>query len=487
MPPVLSTKPTVDEPKMESNGKSSNDSNKKDREPLLQANDSLEKVIQVLDSISVAKSKPSIPPSNENLSKGKLNLNAETLLILNLLGMNSAERHEYLIAIAQQRKLLLTNKKSNTFSVNPDLIAVGNIPQVIDFVHQFQGKPIPPIDTSKKSDLTEKTARKLNKKLKKKEKQQILEKLRPQKNNDKKIIVSLSSAAGAQHGKRVDLERQVFANARESKIIQSKNIPIAIKSEKVAKSHKVSSQSASTSNLTNIVETSKGKQRTHSVSESMIAPASFRPVNISSLHQHDVGEAFSKRQQKRLRKQLKQLSIQSVIQANVEKAPRKRGRRGSKKGADEVTIKEPPKPLKATVQTNSTLLPTMSKTDIAAKNLIRSKCSQINAKIQEKLNLCASTTERVSPGPGPSKLMKQTVDYDLVIDQSEGSDDESSSVISDSSTFPTDEDTTSYLARSDEIESSCNEKRLESTLKLNLSIANEGNELNGEVTAVSSN
>lgn len=220
------------------------------------------------------------------------------------------------------------------------------------------------------------------------------------------------------------------------------------------------------SQLSNIVDVPNTQPRRLSASECRV----YQHPDTVNTHRHDVAEAFSKRQQRRLRKQLKSMSIQSNLQANAEKAPRKRGSRGSKKETDEM-LKNPQQ---HTVQPTKTVR--SIKTDIAAKNLIRNKCSQINAKSQEKLSLCSTSIQAASSTSlNPS--------HDLVVESIEQVA-ESSSVTSDSSNFPTDEETTS-LARSDEIESSCNEKRIGSTVETNLSGSIEGNVLKEHVTMVS--
>lgn len=451
--------------KSESNRPQLKCSSKFQREPILQRKDSLDKVIKVIDSRAFVKSEPSTSQQRtESLPKDKLVLNAETLLILNLLGMSSDAREQYLIEVAKQRKLLLTNPKTNTFNVNPDLFDVNNVPQVVDFVHQFHGKPIPVVEHTSTN-----AARKI--KLRKSEKKQ-----EKASGNEKQTLNKIIMASGI--NVQLNLSERGSGNVPRAQPIKSNKIASA-ETTKRSNSLKVSAQSASMSHLNNIVDRPNRKPRTFSASESMTVPQIVGRVDKVNAQQ-DVGDKLSRRQEKKLRKQLKAMCIQATVQANAEKPPRKRGRRGSKKVADEVILKHPPQqhtmqPIKTTLSTTI-----KSQTDVAAKNLIRNKCSQINVKIQEKLNLCSNS---MKPGPSPNKNDDLVIESIERVDKSDDENDESSSVTSDSSNFPNDEETTSYWARSDDMESSCNEKRV---AKTNLSGPTEPNVLKDDVTMVSS-
>lgn len=415
------------------------------REPILNRKDSLHKVIKVIDSRSGKRSQPSTSRCNESLPKDQLILNAETLLILNLLGMSSDERETFLIETAKQRKLLLTNPKTNTFNVNPDLFAVKNVPQVVDFVHQFHGKPMP-VSVLEKKKKTKERWRNRDK--------QMAEKGDEHDSPNKIIAISNVNVQGpsSECGSISNISRMVIA---PQKPLKSKQVA-SIEKINITNSLKVSAQSASTSHLNNLIDRPNKKPRTLSASDSMAVCRLLRHGDTVNRHRQDVDEAISKRQQKRLRKQLKAMCIESTVQANEEKAPRKRGSRGSKKGAEGPKTPAPQhsaQPSKVTLSTTSKF-----QTDVAAKNLIRNKCSQINVKIQEKLDLCSNSAKQ-----RPSTSLNETEDIVIEsiksVDKSDDDNDEYSSVSSDSSNFPNDEETTSYFARSDEMESSCNEKR----------------------------
>lgn len=366
--------------------------------------------------------------------------------------MSSDVREQYLIEVAKQRKLLLTNSKTNTFNVNPDLFNVNNVPQVVDFVHQFHGKPIP-FD----AEMNTNVARKMKQKVKKKEKEKKPVRTMVFENNKMNIVECSEvnvQAATSERSKRPSSDRGAVPNVAVSSVpqqLQKSNKKASNDPAKVSNALKVSAQSASMSHLNKIVDKPTKKPRTLSACEQAVS----RVLRQVDAHRQSVDEEFSKRQQKRLRQKLRAMSLECTLQANAEKPPRKRGGRGSKKVADPLK-NQPPQHIAAPSTTLSTA--SMPKTDVAAKNLIRNKCSQINVKIQEKLNLCASAAK-----PGPSTSANQT--DDLVIesidrgDKSDVDDNESSSVMSDSSNFPNDEETTSYFAKSDEMESSCNEKR----------------------------
>lgn len=417
------------------------------REPILQRKDSLEKVMKVIDSISFTKPQPSTSHQrNESLPKDKLILNSETLLILNLLGMSSEEREKYLIDVAKQRKLLLTNSKTNTFNVNPDLFDVNNVPQVVDFVHQFHGKPIPT-----DMETTTNATRKIKQKVKKKEKEKKPVRTMVFENQSMNIVEEVNRPEiTSERSKRSSSDRGCVQTTTIIPSVSHKqqkpNKNAAADKAKAMKSLKGSTGSSSMSHLNKIVEKPTKKPRTLSACEQAVS----RVLRQVDAHRQSVDEEFSKRQQKRLRQKLRAMSLECTLQANAEKPPtRKRGSRGSKKVAD---------PLKNEHLQTST--PTLSKTDVAAKNLIRSKCSQINVKIQEKLNLCSSSSKA---GPSTSAIQSDDLVIESIdrVDQSDEEDNESSSVISDSSNFP-DEETTSYFAKSDDMESSCNEKKVKS-------------------------
>lgn len=436
------------------------------REPILQRKDSVEKVRQVIDSRSFTKSLPSTSRRNESLPKDKLTLNSETLLILNLLGMSSEARELYLIDVAKQRKLLLTNTKTNTFNVNPDLFDVNNVPQVVDFVHQFHGKPIP-FDT----EITTNVARKMKQKVKKKEKEKKSARTMEKAN----VVETVDVNAQGQASKRPSSDRDPVPNVAKNPFVPKQKLnKIAASNEATtAKALNVSAQSASMIHLNKIIDKPTKKPRTLSACEQAVS----RVLRQVDAHRQSVDEDFSKAQQKRLRQKLRAMSLECTLQANAEKPPRKRGGRGSKKSQPSQNV---------TQSTTTPSTASMPKTDVAAKNQIRNKCSQISVKIQEKLNLCASSSK-----PGPSTLPNQT--DDLVIesidrgDKSDDDDNESSSFMSDSSNFPYDEETTSYFAKSDDMESSCNEKRVGSSRKLlDTSGPVEPNVLNDDVTVVSS-
>lgn len=469
--------------KIESNKTPPEGQSRIQREPILQRKDSLDKVIKIIDSRTFVKSEPSTSQRSESLPKDKLILNAETLLILNLLGMSSEGREQYLIEIAKQRKLLLTNSKTNTFNVNPDLFDVNNVPQVVDFVHQFHGKPIPAVDTTIASSLNP-FSRKIKTKLRTTEKKQ--EKAPGQENKTlNKIII----ASGINAQMNLSESQKILPKESGSMSALSEG-QLPIKSNKVASSEAAkrsnslifSAQSVSMGHL-NIVGRPNKKQRTFSASESITVPQMIHRVDKLNAQQ-DTGEKLSRRQEKKLRKQLRSMCIQATEQANAEKPPRKRGRRkrgrrGSKKVAEEVNLKNPPQQQSIVPIKNVLSTTIKSQTEVAAKNLIRNKCSQINVKIQEKLNLCSSS---IKPGPSSNQSDDLVVES-IGVEKSDDENDESSSVTSDSSNFPNDEDTTSYWARSDDMESSCNEKRV---AKPNLSGTIERNVLKDDVTMVSS-
>lgn len=407
------------------------------RDPILQRKDSLEKVIKVIDSRSFAKPTPSTTHCAVSLPKNKLILNSETLLILNLLGMPSNVREQYLIDVAKQRKLLLTNPKTNTFNVNPELFDVNNAPQVVDFVHQFHGKPIPadmevPVNVARKS--------KQRVKKKEKEKQPVRSLVFE---NQKINIAGTSDIVG--RSQTVSSDAGLISSVPHQQL-KSDDVPLG---EKMCHPQKTSAQSSSMTHLNKIMEKPTKKPRTLSACEQAMS----RVLRQVEAQRQNPDEEFSKRQQKKLRKKLRALSLECTQQANAEKPPRKRGSRGSKKLAD------PSKPQSG--QPNSVLTASVAMGDVAAKNLIRQKCSQINVKIQEKLKLCAALSNDKG---GPSTSTHQTED-DLVVEsivrgsKSDDDDIDSSSVSSDSSNFPNDEETTSYFAKSDDMESSCNEKR----------------------------
>ncbi len=450
-----------------------NDSNKKSaeassgnkhREPILQQRDSLDKVIKVIDSRSFTKQQQQQQPSLSSsqcgaasLPKDKLILNSETLLILNLLGMRSEIREQYLIEVAKQRKLLLTNTKTNTFNVNPDLFDVNNVPQVVDFVHQFHGKPIA-ADSEVPGNLTRKLRQRVKKKEKEKkpvrtmvfENQKMVDTSEP---NVQSTVAERSNKAASDRGSVPNVA--VIASVQQ----QQKSNPFVQKeSAKASDPLKTSFQSASMSHLNKIMDKHNKKPRTLSACEQAVS----RVLRQVDAHRQNGDEEFSKAQQKRLRKKLRALSLECTMQANAEKPPRKRGSRGSKKVADPLMANQPQS--NSVVQQPGTLsTASIPKTDVAAKNHIRNKCSQINVKIQEKLNLCSTSTMKA--GPSTSTLLHQT--DDLVVEsiasgsKSDDDDNDYSSVSSDSSNFPNDEETTSYFAKSDEMESSCNEKRNE--------------------------
>lgn len=435
------------------------------REPILHRKDSLEKVINVLDSRSFKKPQPSTSRSqcHARLPKDKLILNSETLLILNLLGMDSDVREEYLIEVAKQRKLLLTNSKTNQFNVNPELFNVNNVPQVVDFVHQFHGKPIPSDD-----EMPTSVSRKMKQKVKKKEKKtgrtMVFE-------NQKMNIVETSEVNQPECSVRSSLDRgSVTAIKKKS------NKPVFNETPQMPNSFKASAQSASMSQLNKIIDKHFKKPRTLSACEQPVPG-----VLQVDAHRQSVDEEFSKRQQKRLRQKLRAMSLECTLQANAEKPPRKRGSRGSKKMSDPLLANQQQQP---TAQSITPLNASMPKTDVAAKNLIRNKCSQINVKILEKLNQCAKSSAK--PGPSTSNQIDDLVveSIDRAGDNSDEEDNDSSSVTSDSSNFPNDEETTSYFAKSDDMESSCNEKRGGSSVKAGPTV--ERSVLKKDNTAVSS-
>lgn len=368
--------------------------------------------------------------------------------------MNSDVREQYLIEVAKQRKLLLTNSKTNTFNVNPDLFNVNNVPQVVDFVHQFHGKPIP-FDAEMSTNVSRKMKQKVKKK--EKEKKPLRTMVFENQNIDETSEVDTQGAA-SERSKRPSSDRGTVSNVATIQSVpqqvQKSNKKASNETAKITTSLKASAQSASMSHLNKIVDKPTKKPRTLSACEQAVSRV-LRQVDAA--HRQSADEEFSKRQQKRLRQKLRAMSLECTLQANAEKPPRKRGGRGSKKVADP-TKNQPSQHIAPSSNALSTA--SMPKTDVAAKNLIRNKCSQINVKIQEKLNLCASSAK-----PGPSTSSANQTD-DLVIesidrgDKSDEDDDDSSSVMSDSSNFPNDEETTSYFAKSDEMESSCNEKRV---------------------------
>lgn len=404
--------------------------------------------MKVIDSRSFRPQPSTSQCNSASLPKDKLILNSETLLILNLLGMHSEVREQFLIDVAKQRKLLLTNAKTNTFNVNPVLFDVNNVPQVVDFVHQFHGKPIP-CDVDSLTGVT----RKLKQKVKKKEKEK--KPVRTMVFENQKIVEA--PELNAQSSKRSSSDRGSVSNvpanpfAKQQHQKSSNKVAASNEAAKTAHALTVSAQSASMNHLNKIIEKPTKKPRTVSACEQEIS----RALRQADAHRLSVDGEVSKRQQKRLRQKLRAMSLECAAQANAEKPPRKRGSRGSKKLADPSTSLPP--------QSGTTAC--MPKTDVAAKNLIRSKCSQINVKIQEKLNQCANA----NPGPSTCRTLSPyqiaASNDDLVVesidrgDKSDDDDADSSSVMSDSSNFPYDEETTSYFAKSDEMESSCNEKR----------------------------
>ncbi|XP_037034813.1 uncharacterized protein LOC119073436 isoform X2 [Bradysia coprophila] len=408
------------------------------RDPILQRKDSVEKVIQVIDSRTFAKAPPSTTQCADSLPKDKLILNSETLLILNLLGMPSNVREQYLIDVAKQRKLLLTNPKTNTFNVNPQLFDVNNVPQVVDFVHQFHGKPM-----AQDLEIPGNVARKSKQRVKKKEKEK--QPARTLVFDNQKLNIAVTSEINVQGSapqagsSKAAMISSVSHQPRKTDNVQP--------NEKIGHTLKSSAQSSSMTHLNKIMDKPTKKPRTLSACEQAVS----RVLRQVEAQRQNVDEECSKRAQKQLRKKLRALSLECKKQANAEKPPRKRGGRGSKKMAD------PGQPQSGQSHTGSTA--PLVQTDVAAKNLIRNKCSQINIKIQEKLNLCANNSAKA----GPSTSKHQT--DDLVIEsivrgsKSDEDDSDSSSVSSDSSNFPYDEETTSYFAKSDEMESSCNEKR----------------------------
>lgn len=402
------------------------------RVPTLQRQDSLETVRKVIDSKSFVKNPPSTThctDRTDSLPKDKLILNSETLLILNLLGMPSNIREQYLIDVAKQRKLLLTNSNTNTFNVNPELFGVNNVPQVVDFVHQFHGKPI-----GAEMEIAAGVTRKSKQRVKKKEKEKQPVRTLVFENQKLNITgpseVNVQGSAG-QTGSSVSHKPRKFNDQPMS--------------ENMSHSLKASAQSSSMNQLNQMNEKPTKKPRTLSACEQAVS----RVLRQVEAQRQNVDEDCSKQQQRQLRKKLRALSLECTKQANAEKPPRKRGSRGSKKLADSPAG-----------QSN-----TVAQTDVATKNLIRKKCSQINIKIQEKLNAASAN----KAGPSTSTHLHQT--DDLVVEsivrgsKSDDDDRDSSSVTSDSSNFPDDEETTSYFAKSDEMESSCNEKRTGTSAK----------------------
>lgn len=431
------------------------------REPILHRKDSLEKVINVLDSRSFRKPQPSTSRFHARLPKDKLILNSETLLILNLLGMDSDVREEYLIEVAKQRKLLLTNSKTNQFNVNPELFNVNNVPQVVDFVHQFHGKPIPS-DEEMPSSVTRKMKQKVKKKEKKTGRTMVFE-------NQKMNIVETSEVPESS-------ERPSLDRGSVTAIKKKSNKPAFNETPQMPNPFKGSAQSASMSQLNKIIDKHFKKPRTLSACEQPVPGV----LQVDG-HRQSVDEEFSKRQQKRLRQKLRAMSLECTLQANAEKPPRKRGSRGSKKMSDPLLANQQQQSI---VQSTTPLNASMPKTDVAAKNLIRNKCSQINVKILEKLNQCGKTSAK--PGPSTSNQMDDLVveSIDRAGDISDEDDNDSSSVTSDSSNFPNDEETTSYFAKSDDMESSCNERRGGSSVKTGPTV--ERSVLKKDNTAVSS-
>lgn len=399
---------------------------------MLQRRDSLDKVIKVLDSKAFAKPQPSTSKcAVASLPKDKLLLNSETLLILNLLGMQSSVREQYLIEVAKERRLLLTNPKTNTFNVNPELFDIDSVPQVVDFVHQFHGKPI--VVTESGINVT----RKLKQKVKKKEKEKkplrtmVFE---SQKSNPTETTERNTQITKNERTKNVSTDGGSVVVPQQP---QKSNKNALNGSEQIRASLKDSAQSVSMSHLNKIIEKPAKKPRTLSACEQAISRVQ-RQVDAC---RQNADEEISKRQQKRLRKKLRAMSIECKEAANAEKPPRKRGSRGSKKSSDLVANQQ----LTLTPQSNSM-------GNVAAKNLIHAECTQIDGTIHDKLSM--------QPGPSTSSrhsedLIVESIDRGKKMDV----DNDSSSVSSDSSNFPDDEETTSYFAKSDEMESSCNEKR----------------------------
>lgn len=308
------------------------------REPILHRKDSLDKVIKVIDSRSFTKSQPTTSQCQARLPKDKLILNSETLLILNLLGMDSDVREEYLIEVAKQRKLLLTNSKTNTFNVNPELFNVNNVPQVVDFVHQYHGKPIPS-DVEMDANVT----RKLKQKVKKKEKEkkpvrtavfenQKMKNAETSGTNLQSIVPEISKRPSTSRSSIPNVAAIVSAQQQ----LQKTNKSACNEAKQISNSLKASAQSASMSHLNKILDKHNKKPRTISACEQAVS----RVLQAEEHRQSVDEETATKRQQKRLRQKLRALSLECTLQANAEKPPRKRGSRGSKKAADPLLVNQ---------------------------------------------------------------------------------------------------------------------------------------------------